>query len=452
MSKVLIIIQREYLTRVRKKSFIVMTFLGPLLFAALFVMPAWFATLEEDDVKHIAIFDDSWLFRNSIPQTAKFKFTHVYADPEVNPRHFIDDFKDSLALTNYFGFVYIPEYIANVSSGVEFFSHKQPPANLIMHIANAIEKEIEAAKLKSHNIEKIDNILHSVKTRIGIRTYILSTDGSIKETHGALYSVVALVSAMLIYLFIFMFGSQIMRGVVEEKTNRIVEVIVSSVKPFQLMMGKVAGVALVGLTQFLAWAMLTMLLIFVAKSIFFSGITQDVVQQQTSRIPVLGSTGGDQIQYSEMTEKALEVMNILNSINFGVLIACFLFFFIGGYLLYGSFFAAIGAAVDTEADTQQFMFPVTVPLFLAIMVMVNATQNPDGAMAFWFSIIPLTSPVVMMARIPFGVPYPQIALSMALLIIAFICAIWLSAKIYRTGILIYGKKMTYKELWKWLRY
>jgi ABC-2 type transport system permease protein len=444
MNKTSIIIRREYLTRIRKRSFIVMTLLGPVLFAAMLVLPMWFASMEAEDVKQIAVIDSSQLFIRKIPETAKFKFTYA-ADVKL------EDFKKNLAQTEYFGILYIPPYIAYNPRGVEFYSYRQAPANLTMHIANAIEKEIETDKLKAHHIENLDDILKSVKTNIDIRTFKLSESGTEKESHSFLNMGVAYASALLIYMFIFLFGSQVMRGVIEEKTSRIVEVIVSSVKPFQLLMGKVAGVALVGLTQFLAWIALTLILVILAQSIFLPGLTGEALQQAGS-VQVIGSLAGDTVQHSATTETAREMLNMIQSINFGVLIGSFLFFFVGGYLLYGSLFAAIGSAVDTDADTQQFMLPITIPLIIAIMVMVNAMQNPDGPLAFWFSIIPLTSPVVMMARIPFGVPYGELALSMALLILAFMGAVWLSAKIYRTGILIYGKKMTYRELWKWLTY
>ena len=456
MSKTLIIIQREYLTRIRKTSFIVMTLLGPLLFAAMMILPVWFATIEDEEEKKIAVFDNSWLFFNKIPNTAKFKFVNVFDTVAIvrfgNEQIYVDNFKKNLSQTDYFGFLYIPEYIAYLSRGAEFSSYKQPPANLVMHIANAIEKELETQKLKAFNIENLDDILHAVKTRIEIRTFKLSESGKEKESHDVLNMMVAYISALMIYMFIFMFGSQVMRGVIEEKTGRIVEVIVSSVKPFQLLMGKVVGVVLVGLTQFTAWIILTLLLVIPARFFFFSNITDELIQQQANKVQVIGSAAGDFIQQSEAAEKAIEIFNIMQSINFGVLIICFLFFFIGGYLLYSSLFAAIGSAVDTETDTQQFMLPVSIPLIISILVMINATQNPDGPLAFWFSIIPLTSPIVMMSRIPFGVPYTELALSMVLLILAFIGTIWLSAKIYRTGILIYGKKMTYRELWKWLTY
>ena len=444
MNKILIIIQREFLTRVRKKSFIVMTFTGPLLFAAMLLLPAWIATIEDHDVRHIAVLDSSWLFVHKIPETAKIKFTYA---TDVK----LEDFKKNLWQTDFFGILYIPDYIAYVPQGVEFYSYKQPPTNLIMHIANAIEKEIEAEKLKAHNIENLDDILHLIKTRIDVRTFKLLESGEEKESHSLLNIGVAYTSAILIYLFIFMFGAQVMRGVIEEKTGRIVEIIVSSVKPFQLLMGKVVGVALVGLSQFIAWVVLTILLVLPTKAIFFSNINVDVIQQ-VDNARLIGSMSSDQIQYSEGAEQALEILNMLQSINFGILIACFLFFFICGYLLYASLFAAIGSMVDTEVDTQQFTLPVSIPLIIAIMAMINVIQNPDSALSFWFSIIPLTSPVVMMARIPFGVPFAEFALAATLLILAFIGTIWLSAKIYRTGILIYGKKLTWRELLKWLTY
>ncbi|MDR2848741.1 MAG: ABC transporter permease [Bacteroidales bacterium] len=444
MNKTSIIIRREYLTRVRKKSFIVMTLLTPVLFAALMIVPVWFATMEDEDVKQIAVLDSSQLFVHKIPATDKYKFTYA-TDVQL------EDFKKNLSQTEFFGILYIPPYITYIPSGTEFFSYKQPPVSLTMHIANAIEKTIETEKLKAHHIENLDEILKSVRTHIDIRTFRMSEDGGKeKENHGILNMIVAYAAAFLIYFFVFMFGSQVMRGVIEEKTNRIVEVIVSSVKPFQLLMGKVIGVALVGLTQFVIWVTLTMLLVVVAQQLFLSGVTDAALQQAGST--QISSLAGNGLQNPEVMEHAGEFLSMLQSINFGVLIGSFLFYFLGGYLLYGSLFAAIGSAVDAETDTQQFMLPITIPLILAIMVMINAMQNPDGALAFWFSIIPFTSPVVMMARIPFGVPYWELALSMALLVATFTGAIWLSAKIYRTGILVYGKKLTWAELWKWLRY
>ncbi|MEA3478463.1 MAG: ABC transporter permease, partial [Bacteroidota bacterium] len=250
---------------------------------------------------------------------------------------------------------------------------------------------------------------------------------------------------------IFIFGAQVMRGVIEEKTSRIVEVIVSSVKPFQLMMGKIFGIALVGLTQFLLWVVLTFAIVSVFQFAMSEKISAESVQQM---IP----TENQLVPQAELVEQQKEqdqikmVFEAINSINFEVMIFSFLFFFLGGYLLYAALFAAIGSAVDSESDTQQFMMPVTIPLILSIIMAQFVIQNPDGPVAFWFSIIPLTSPVIMMVRIPFGVPMLDIYLSVGLLIASFIGTTWIAAKIYRTGILMYGKKVNYKELWKWITY
>jgi ABC-2 type transport system permease protein len=264
------------------------------------------------------------------------------------------------------------------------------------------------------------------------------------------------IAGLLIYMFIFMYGVQVMRGVIEEKTNRIVEVIISSVKPFQLMLGKIIGIALVGVTQFVMWVILIVLFTWIGLTIITpdysaSGLMTPPQMEQAApgqpiisdiSVPADESTG----QFHDMIRETLE------SVNFLEIALVFLIYFLGGYLLYASLFAAVGSAVDNETDTQQFMFPITIPLILGIFVMANAIQNPDGSFAFWFSIIPFTSPIVMMARIPFGVPYPELYLSIFLLLITFIATTWLAGKIYRTGILMYGKKVTYGELLKWIRY
>ena len=266
-------------------------------------------------------------------------------------------------------------------------------------------------------------------------------------------------AGFLIYFFVFLYGAMVMRGVIEEKTSRIVEVIVSSVKPFQLMLGKILGIALVGLTQFIAWVVLITLFVSVGMQVFGPDYSAENVAPQQEMVESVMSQ--QSINVSDVAEIQAEnssdnfkdiLLSTVDSINFIVVLLSFLFYFIGGYLLYASLFAAIGSAVDSETDTQQFMMPVTIPLVIGLLVMINTIQNPDGAMAFWFSIIPFTSPIVMMARIPFGVPYWEVALSMSLLIITFLGATWFAAKIYRTGILMYGKKVSYGEIWKWIRY
>ncbi|HSV87605.1 MAG TPA: ABC transporter permease, partial [Bacteroidales bacterium] len=263
------------------------------------------------------------------------------------------------------------------------------------------------------------------------------------------------VTGFLIYLFIFLFGSQVLRGVLEEKTNRIVEIIVSSVKPFQLMMGKIVGVGLVGLTQFLIWVVLTFAIVTTVQSAFPDTFRFTPEEE----VYVTGAQTLDPAELQQQLEAAQaqntfagQILEGLAAINFPVIILSFLFFFLGGYLLYAAMFAAIGSAVDNEADTQQFMMPVTIPLIFGIIMMQAVLENPDGPLAFWLSIIPLTSPIIMMVRIPFGVPYTEVALSAALLIAGFFFATWMAAKIYRTGILMYGKKIDYAELWKWIRH
>jgi ABC-2 type transport system permease protein len=252
-----------------------------------------------------------------------------------------------------------------------------------------------------------------------------------------------------------MFGSQVMRGVIEEKTSRIVEVIISSVKPFELMMGKIVGVALVGLTQFLLWVILTATLVTVITSSFVTKLSNKTPTEQiiSSQLPSVNQDKSASINSVKVKDTGVnEVLDAVNSIDFPVMISSFLFYFLFGYLLYAALFAAIGSAVDSEADTQQFMLPITIPLIFAIIMAQYVMQEPQGTMAFWLSIFPLTSPVIMMIRIPFGVPYLDLVLSMGLLLLGFLGTTWLAAKIYRTGILMYGKKVSYKELWKWLRY
>ncbi|PLX19273.1 MAG: ABC transporter permease [Marinilabiliales bacterium] len=443
MNKIKLIILREYLTRIKKKSFIVMTILGPVLFAAMMVVPAWLASMEDTDMKNIAVVDSSGIFINKIPDTDYIKFEYL-ENKSINEIH--KDFSKS----DYYAVLQILPSITYEPSAVHLFSDKQTSFSVKSHIASAMEKELKNRKLRAHGID--EEILNSIKSDVSIRTIQWTEDG-IKESSTEVAMIVGYASGFLIYFFIFLFGAQVMRGVIEEKTNRIVEIIVSSAKPFQLMMGKIVGIAMVGLTQFLLWILLTTAIITGAKAVFFPDLgtknAQEVVAQDLFQQQNLAQV--EQIQPQEL-DKVAQIFNSVKSIDFGVIFGSFIFYFLGGYLLYGSLFAAIGSAVDNETDTQQFMLPITIPLILGIFVMMNAIQTPDSPVAFWFSIIPLTSPIVMMVRIPFGVPYWQIALSMGLLVITFLGSVWLAGKIYRTGILMYGKKVNYKEIWKWLRY
>ncbi|MFP4525935.1 MAG: ABC transporter permease [Bacteroidales bacterium] len=454
MSKIRLILRREYLTRVRKKSFVVMTILGPILFAALVIAPAWISSLGDTDVKKIAVIDNSGFFENNIPETETIKFDYLENTS-------LDEIKRNFTQTDYYAVLFISELVSHTPSSVVLYSNNKPSFSVKNHISNSIEKDIEKEKLSAAGIDP--DVLKSVKTSINIRTVEWTKSGEDKESSTELAMIVGYIGGFLIYFFIFLFGAQVMRGVIEEKTSRIMEILVSSVKPFQMMMGKIIGIGLVGLTQFGLWVILTLVLINGAQSVFFpelgtqsaNQVAMQDVMKETNKDPNAIYLNQDQEGGSAEdteSEKFEEIFGALKDVNIGLMLGIFVFYFLGGYLLYGSLFAAVGSAVDNETDTQQFMLPITIPLILAIIVMINAINSPQGDVAFWFSIIPFTSPILMMVRIPFGVPYWEVALSMILLILTFIGTTWLSGKIYRTGILMYGKKINYKEIWKWIRY
>ena len=446
MNKIGLIIKREYTTRVRKRSFIVMSILGPILFASLMVVPALIAMSEDQEVKRIAVVDSSHLFMNVIPETEYLKFDYL-----ENAR--LNDIKQTYSTGGYYGVLYISHIVAFEPNSVVFYSDKQPNLATKMHISKAMENYVRDQKLKTYEIENLDNILKSVKTRINIRTIKITDTGREKESHTGVAMAVGYIGGFLIYMFIFFFGAQLMRGVIEEKVNRIVEVIVSSVKPFQLMMGKIIGIAMVGLTQFMIWVVTTFLLVTMVTTLIFPEMKMTATEQVISQdIMSSGPVEAIPEAKSEDMDEIMGFLSGLKDINFALTLGSFIFYFLGGYLLYGALFASIGAAVDNETDTQQFMLPLTIPLILALLVLVNSINNPDSAISFWFSIIPFTSPIVMMGRLPFGVPDWQVGLSMALLVLTFIGMTWLAAKIYRTGILMYGKKTSYKEIAKWIRH
>jgi len=453
MNKILIIIKREYLSRVRKRSFIVMTIIGPLLMAGLFIVPIFIAQMS-DETKVVEVIDESGVFYNRFPNTDNIKFEYPQKD--------IQTAKAEFHKSNYHAILYLPNSDKNmlvlntVSSTARIFSEKQPSMNVKIYIEGVLKKELEKMKLEQSGIDK--DVLASIETNVSIPSIKIndtqSIDGKEEKNYPEVSIALGIFSGILIYFFVFMFGSQVMRGVIEEKTSRIVEVIISSVKPFQLMMGKIVGVAMVGLTQFLLWIILTAGIIGVFQSVF----SDKLKSQSTSQTFNLNEKALNPQQIQELSKQApqesklSEINNMIATINIPLMILSFIFFFICGYLLYASLFAAIGSAVDSEADTQQFMMPVTIPLIFSIVMLQFVINNPDGPVAFWLSMIPLTSPVIMMIRIPFGVPDWQLALSMGLLVIGFLISTWFAAKIYKTGILMYGKKVSYRELLKWLTY
>jgi ABC-2 type transport system permease protein len=440
MNIISLIIKREYITRVRKKSFIIMTILGPVLMASIFIVPLLLSKYDENEISRIQVIDESGLFSGKLPDSPNMEFQMDTMSLPVAKAIFNPDKHTAI--------LYIPSNVINNTGSILMFSGKQPNINLVTTIERTIQKEIENMKLKAQGINQ--ETLDQIKTRVRINTRKLTEAGE-EESSAGLTTAVGLIGGVLIYMFIFLYGAQVMRGVIEEKTNRIVEVIISSVRPFQLMMGKIIGIALVGLTQFLLWIILTVAISSVISTVFVdkNQISRQMMYKQSplgTPLPESGSVS------AANTDEMSEVMNSMNSINFPLLIGAFLFYFLGGYLLYGALFAAIGSAVDGESDTQQFMLPITIPLILSFVVAQSILQNPESKIGFWFSMVPLTSPVVMMVRIPFGVAPWELALSMVLLIAGFIVTTWLAARIYRTGILMYGKKVNWKELGKWLFY
>lgn len=447
MNKMFLILEREFLTRVKKKSFIIMTILTPFLFAALMIVPALIATMDDTDEKHIAVIDESGIFEGKISETEYLKFTFLQ-DVEI------EDIKSTFDESNYYAVLSIGKMVASSPDAVVLYSDKQPSIDITSHISSAIKTEIESQKLLSYNIENLDKILSDIKTSVRVRTIKWGKGGEEKESSTELAMGIAYILSFIVYMLIFLFGTQVMRGVIEEKSSRIIEVIISSVKPFQLMMGKILGIAAVSIVQLILWGILTFGLVTVASSLLLD--KPESISNSKDMITNAMETSGaaQQVVPDSIASNGFagEMMSALSNVNFALIIGGFIFFFLGGYLLYAAMFAAVGSAVDNEADTQQLVLPITIPLILAIVVMVSGLKSPDGSISFWFSMIPFTSPIVMITRLPYGVPAWELILSGSLLIISFIVMTWLAAKIYRTGILLYGKKHSWAEMWKWIRY
>ena len=419
MNKTLLIIKREFLVRVKKKSFIIMTLLAPILMASLIIVPVLIS--ETDQQKRlIGLYEINTNFSEEIKDSENIHFT-IFDENQMN-----DFIKDPLK-SNYYAMLKINE------NSFTIFSNQQIGLNLRKTIENQLENISERNNLKSAGIDI--KLIEQAQTDIKIETKIITSDGETESSSTEASIGIGFITGILIYMFIFMYGTMVMRGVIEEKTNRIVEVIISSVKPFQLMIGKIFGVALVGLTQFVLWVLLTILISTVAETLF---IDQAEVTNNLNSV--------DQSVFLN------ELSKLTGGIDLSLIFISFIFYFLFGYLMYSALFAAVGSAVDAEADTQQFMLPITIPLIFSFILIQPIMDNPDGALAFWMSLIPLTSPIIMMARLPFGVETWQLTLSMLLLIIGFIFTTFIAGKIYRTGILMYGKKISYKELWKWLTY
>jgi ABC-2 type transport system permease protein len=433
-----------------------MTILGPLLFGGFFAAMGWLMSMEDKETKNIAIIDETGEFKGVIPESETLKFDYLQGVS-------IDDFKKTFFATDYYAVLYIPRVFVQSPNTAQLLSDKQPNLSTKMHITNALEQYLKEQKLQTYNIENLSQILKNVNTSSEVRlnTLRMEESGEAKKSNTELSMALAYIGGLLIYMFIFIYGAQVMRGVIEEKTNRIVEVIISSVKPFQLMMGKIIGIALVGLSQFILWIILTAGILQVVQATVMPDPTKMMEQVGTQAPQSIMSENGVPADDEALKPSAPEanemsdvqvLFNSLTNIPWGLVIGIFAFYFLFGYLLYGSLFAAIGSAVDNETDTQQFMLPITIPLIIGLLIMFNALNNPGSGVAYWGSIIPFTSPIVMMARVPFFPSWIDIAISMVLLVLTFLGTTWLAGKIYRVGILMYGKKVNYKELMKWLRY
>ena len=444
-----IIISREYLTKVKKKSFLLTTFIVPVLFAAMCILPSVIMFMAKDKGKQVAVVDQSGIVMPYLVDTESVTYSdHSSASVDSMKTVFVDAGMDVLVVIS---------PVDTVAKTVSVVSYSEKPLSVDMKesIQSKVDEAVEDYRLSQYDIDDLKQIMEDVESDVIMSTYTLGEDGAEKITSSEVYMVISMVLSMIIYMFIAMFSGMVMQSVIEEKASRVVEVLVSSVKATELMFGKIIGVACVALTQFLLWIVLTAVLVGgFSAFVGFDSLMGDPAQTE-QMMEMAGGMGG--VSVEDMTAMAQDesqmgaVLNTLKDINYGQLILAFVLYFVLGYLLYASFFAAIGSAVENEADTNQLQMPVTVPLLLAFFIAIYAFNAPDSPLVFWGSMIPFTSPIVMLARIPFGVPAWELALSVVLLFLTFAVCAWASAKIYKIGILMFGKKTTFKDLWKWLK-
>lgn len=437
MSQVSIIIGREFNERVRKKSFIITTLLMPLLMIGLMFAPMLIMKYSRGDEKQIAVIDESGLVAPKLQSGEELVFQTTDLSTEAARKE----------LTDKFGVLYIGSDILTNPNNVKLYVNSSSSLTVESNITGQLEEIIEAEKLKSYNIENLSQILQEVKTTVGMQTF--RNDESQEEESQAKSSVIAtgvgFVLGMILYMFLLIYGSMVMQSVIEEKNSRVLEVMVSSVRPFDLMLGKILGVASVAVVQVLIWGVLCAVGAAVAVHMMPADVLAGVQAMQHG-VP-------DAAASIDMNPEMLQVMAAVTDFGYILRIFAYLLLFVfGGYLFYSAMFAAVGSAVDSIQDAQQLQTPITIPIILALLVMITVINDPNSQMAFWFSMIPFTSPVVMMARIPYGIPLWEVILSLAILYASFTAMVWLAAKIYRVGIFMYGKKPTFKELYKWIQY
>ena len=439
MSKTALIIKREYLNRVSKKSFLILTFLTPLLFAAMVFVPLWLSSIKGDEVRNVVVLDRTGKYAPLFEDADNYKF--IAGDKSLESYKQVSD-KEVYAIVS------ITDDLIAHPEAATMYSEKQIPGDLSRIVNQVLSRKLENEKMATYNIPNLKEIIKESQINFEINTIKWSEDGSESESSSLVASIVGLIFTVISYMFIMIYGAMVMQGVMEEKTNRIVELMVSSVRPFQLMMGKIIGIGLVGLTQMFLWGILTMALVLGGQFLFMGSVDPQMMQQGS----MMGHGASMPGMVEASQEPAAKLFGMLQTINFAEIGFFFVIYFIGGYMLYASVFAAIGSAVESQEDTQQFMTPIMIFLVFSLYAGIYSMENPEGPLAFWCSLIPFTSPIVMMIRLPFEVPLWEKLLSVSLLYVTFVGIIWLSAKIYRVGILMYGKKPTIKEMIKWLRY
>ena len=436
MSKIWIIIQREFMTRVKKKSFILLTILMPFIFAALIMVPLMLATIEGDEQKTVMVVDKTGRYVGSLKSTANYAFVPT-AD---NKDEFYTEDSEVEAV------VQITADLAKNPTAVTIYSPREVKAELLSYVETCLGEQVRREKLSAYNIPELETIIADIQTDFHVATVKRNAEGDETSSNTYIAMTAGFIFTFLIYMFVMSYGGMVMQSVMEEKTNRIVELMVSSVKPFQLMMGKIIGVALVGFVQLAIWGVMLSIILVVCGSVF--GL---------STAPAAPAVAGADAQMAAVAQQAgggeaAEIMSALMGLPYAELVIMFVLYFVGGYLLYASFFAAVGASINAQEDSSQFIMPVVLIMVFGLYAAMYSAENTNGPLAFWASIFPLTSPIVMMVRIPFGVPWWEEVLSLGLLFATSMAFVWISARIYRVGILMYGKKPSLREMLKWVRW
>ncbi|WP_209329615.1 ABC transporter permease [Lunatimonas salinarum] len=432
-SKILLVIKREYLARVKKRSFIVATILTPLIFPSILGVFLWLGLSDTpgDQARMVEVIDENGVI--FLESNEMFVFSYVNGS--------VEDAKASMRTSSRFGLLHIPRIEENRPVTVTLYTEETPSLSAVKSLESLVRSRIEEKKLQDSGVDPF--LLDRLKADVAVTAIRLEQSGGEKVSNTMVNYGIGFITGILIYTFIFVYGNQIMQGVIEEKSSRIIEILVSSLRPFQLMMGKIVGIGAVGLTQFLIWIVLISLVSSLVMGYFGMRMPQEQLLEMSNP------------EASSLLAESSEIVNILavlQEVNFPLLVFTFISYFVGGYLLYGAFFAAIGAAVDSPSDAQQFMFPVTIPLLIAYMgLFIFVLDDPNSKISYWLSIIPFTSPVAMMGRVSFGVPFIELFISISLLVLGFLFTTWAAGKIYKIGILIHGTKVSYKTLWKWIR-